>query len=566
MITKTQDGLLIESATTIVELKQARITSIRDANSGEEFLNLDAKAVPPGFDLIHQTGKVSELGVHPLASRVEYTLLSSTIAEMVLKDWECDVSMRIAIDDETGDILLEPSAWTMQGGVAGLGLNIGEIRRDLDLVAPFQQGFKGSLSHPEVQGKRATWPDMWEAAILVFSGKQSGFSVMSWDEHYIFKGAFIGHTQNKQAVSFVTYARGPLEMNRCVGNLCWRISAYQGEWQKPFLRYRDWYWKAYKLEQAAKYRPEWLDALTLAVSWCPTNLELLDALARKVDPKKVFLHLPHWRPYGYDQDYPTFTPSAEGKTFIAKAHSLGYHVAPHTNHCQMSPDHPFFFEARDFCTRTPTDIRWGGWSWLPVPGWKSFGPPQSYSTMASNKEWNVLVNTHLAWSPWRRRLTREIATLVQETGIDSVFVDVVHWVHNSDNATLENLSYAEGSLKLARELAELKPRFCISGEGRNEITTQYISVVQFHLYNYAHSLAMAGKDVSWLPDCTQQVSELIFKGLSRGIGYSYGDASIRRMMIDAQLQQGAIPTLIFASDDPVSELESPDSRYILSQI
>jgi hypothetical protein len=332
------------------------------------------------------------------------------------------------------------------------------------------------------------------------------------------------------------------------------------------LRFRQWYWKAYRLDETARFRPEWLDEIKLAVSWCPTSLDLLDALARKIDPAKVFLHLPNWRPFKYDQDYPSFVPSPEGAAFIRKARALGYHVAPHTNHCQMNPDHPLFFSARDFCTRAPGDLRWGGWSWLPVEGWRNFGPPQSYSTMPapSSKDWNVLVNVHLAWSPWRRHLTREIANLIHGVGIDSIFVDVVHWVHNSDNGTLENLSYAEGSLKLAREIAELSSRFCVCGEGRNEITTQFVSMVQFHLYNYAHSLAMAGEDASWIKEVTVPVTELVFKGLSRGIGYHYEHGDNRRLFIDAHLQQGAIPTLIFQTEDPVTELEQDEARYILS--
>jgi hypothetical protein len=186
--------------------------------------------------------------------------------------------------------------------------------------------------------------------------------------------------------------------------------------------------------------------------------------------------------------------------------------------------------------------------------------------MAAVKDWNVLLNAHLAWSPWRRHLTGEIADLIRETGIDSIFVDVSHHVHNSDNAHLENLSYAEGSLKLAREIAELKPGLCVSGEGRSEITTQYISMVQFHLYNYAHSLMMDGKDISWLERCTVPVSALIFDGLSRGIGYSYGRGGDQRLMIDAQLKQGAIPTLILRAEDPVAELEGEVSRYILEHV
>jgi len=566
MIVKTEKGLSIESRTTKIEISEGRLVSIRSAVTGEEFLNRDLQDGVPAFDLYHQVGKISALGVHPLASKFHYTLLTDTIAEIVLEDWEADVSVRISIDEETGDILLEPSAWTMQGGIAGLGMHVAGIRTDLDLIAPFQQGCRARLSHPQVQGRKATWPDRWEVPVAVFAGDAGGFSVQTHDEHFVYKGMNVGHESSPQVATFVTYARGPLEQNRCVGNVCWRIAAYEGDWQAPFLQYRDWYWKAYNLEAAAALRPEWLDKITLAVSWCPTNLDLLDALATKANPDNVFLHLPHWRAHKYDQDYPTFAPSSEGRAFIQKARAMGYHVAPHTNHCQMSPDHPFFDVARDFCTRSPTDIRWGGWSWLPVEGWRNAGPPQSYSTMASVKDWNVLVNAHLAWSPWRRHLTREIADLVRETGIDSVFVDVVHWVHNSDNATLENLSYAEGSLKLAREIVELAPGFCVSGEGRNEITTQYVSMVQFHVVSYAHSLLMKGEDVSWLDDVTVPVSELIFGGLSRGIGYSYGVGGDQRTMIDAQLQQGAIPTLILRSDDPIAQLDGEVSKYILAHV
>ena len=565
MIKLTEKGILIESRTTRAEFSGIRLVSLQDALSGEEFLDRAAGEKVPGFQLLHQNGGIDRLGEHAQASKVYFKLLTETIAEIVLEDWECDLSVRVSIDEASGDILLEPSAWTMAGGIAGLEFAVAGVRADLDLIAPFQQGFRGSLSSPQVQGKHSTWPNMWEAGVVSFAGPASGFSVQAWDSLALFKGVNIGHAGCPQTASFVTYANGPLEMNRCAGNLCWRISAYQGEWQKPFLRYADWYWKTYRLDEKASLRPDWLNDLALGVSWCPTQPALLDALARKIDPNKVFLHLPNWRTGEYDQEYPSYKPSPEGRAFILKARAMGFHVAPHTNYCMMSPDHPLFFSARDFCTRSPNDLRWGGWSWMPVKGWASFGPPQSYSNMPTHKAWNVLVEIHLAWSPWRRHITREVAEMIQDTGIDSVFVDVSHYIHNSDNATLENLSYAEGSLKLAQELVELQKGLCVTGEGRNEITNQYQSVAQFHLYNYAHTLDYDGKDVSWVESCTLPVSALIFKGLSRGMGYHYGTGPNRQLFIDTTIKQGAMPTLIFKTPDPVSELENEESRYILER-
>ena len=566
MIQLIEKGIVITSKTTIVEFEGVRLVSLKDAVTGEEFLDRGLADDVPGLDLLRQNRSLAPLGVHPLASRVTYTLLTDRIAEIVLNDWECDVSIRASVDEATGDILLEPSAWTMQGGVAGLGLNVPGIRADLEVVGPFQQGAKAPLAHPQMQGKDAAWPNGWEAGFLVFAGEASGFTVQAWDKDFIYKKVHIGHEKSPQTVGFFTLAHGPLEMNQCVGNLAWRLSAYRGDWTVPVRRYRDWYWRAYRLEEAAALRPDWLDDIRLAVSWCPANLDLLDALAGRIEPRRVFLHLPHWRPHKYDQDYPTYVVSVEGRAFIEKARAMGFHVAPHANACQMSPDHPLFFAARDFCTREPMALRWEGWSWMPVEGWAAFGPPQSYSLMPAHKAWNVLVNVHLAWSPWRRQLTRQVAGLIRELGLDSMFVDVSQWIHNSDNSVLENLTYGQGSLKLIRELADLAPGFCVSGEARNEISTQFLSVVQFHLFNFAHVKAIDGQDVTWVEACTTPVNEALFKGLTRGIGYNYGRGANRRAMIDATLKQGAIPTFIFQTRDPVGELEGEECRYILSRV
>jgi hypothetical protein len=67
-------------------------------------------------------------------------------------------------------------------------------------------------------------------------------------------------------------------------------------------------------------------------------------------------------------------------------------------------------------------------------------------------------------------------------------------------------------------------------------------------------------------DGTLPVGELLFKGLARGIGYNYGQGQNRRFMIDATLKQGAIPTLIFDTPDPVAELNGEESQYIMDQI
>lgn len=573
MITLTEQTLRIESSTTIAVFEGIRLVSLQDKNSGEEFLRRETAAQTAGFELHHHNGKVTTLGVHPLASSVHTFVLSQTVAEIRLNDWEGDMSVRVSIDAANGDILIEPSLWSMAKGIAGIGWVIAGLRQDLQVVAPLQQGMRLPLDHPQIAGKQAPWPSVWEAGFLVFEGSQgaaqerSGFTVQTWDERMMFKGIRIGHAGCAHSAAFLTWAPGPWEQNQAVGNIAWRISAFRGGWKVPVRRYRDWYWKAFRLADAAPLRPAWLDDLRLAISWCPTRPEILDQLATQIDPHKVFIHLPNWRPFIYDQDYPDFRPSPEGAAFLRKAKEMGYHTAPHLNSCQMSPDHPLFFSARDFCTRAPDTLHWGGWTWLPVEGWAANSPPQSYSLMPTQKSWNTLVNVHLAWSPWRRELTRSTAALIAEVGLDSVFVDVSQLIHNSDNAFVEGMSYAQGSLKLIRELSELAPGFCVSGEGRNEISTQFLSVTQFHLFNFAHVHATDGEDVSWLTEATLPVNEELFSGLTRGIGYSYGSGSNRRVMIDASIAQGGIPTLIFERDDDIlAQLAGEECQYVISRV
>ncbi|MFL7808999.1 MAG: hypothetical protein AB8I80_10240, partial [Anaerolineae bacterium] len=180
MIQLTETGLIARSGTTEVAFEGVRLASIRDATTGEAFLDPAPEEGIAGFELLHQSGERSPLGVHPLASEVHYTLLTDRVAEIVLHDWECDLSVRVSVDEGSGDILIEPSAWTMQGGIAGVAIKVAGIREDLAVIAPFQQGVRAPMAHPQLQGKEATWPSGWEAGFVVFAGDASGFTVQTW--------------------------------------------------------------------------------------------------------------------------------------------------------------------------------------------------------------------------------------------------------------------------------------------------------------------------------------------------------------------------------------------------
>ncbi len=65
MIKLSEKGIVIETRTTRAEFVGVRLVSLQDAASGEEFLDRQAGEKVPGFQLLHQDGKVDSPGSTP---------------------------------------------------------------------------------------------------------------------------------------------------------------------------------------------------------------------------------------------------------------------------------------------------------------------------------------------------------------------------------------------------------------------------------------------------------------------------------------------------------------------
>lgn len=563
MITLDGNRLTVTTRTTEMTWHDARLVRIANA-AGQAFLQrADTDGAPP-LELLTQDGSVYPLGANPLHTTA-VRLLSPTVCEIVLADWDAEASLRIRIDEATDEICVEPSCHSIMTGLYALRLNLSGLEESNPLAIPLQQGALLPLSHPLIQGRRHEWPNAWEAGFAALQGEQGGLGIYALDAEHCGKAIQTGHAAVPGFLGLETMARGPLEQVRAIGGLVWRFGCYDGDWRVPVLRYRSWYRKAYHIDEKMALRPGWLEDIRLAVSWCPTDPALLDALAAYLPPDRVFLHVPYWRAEAYDQDYPSFhTPSPQGQAFLSKARAMGFHAAPHCNLTQVSPDHPLFVPGLPFANRGSRSKRLLGWSWLPLPGMSALqGPPQSHAMVAAHKAHNVLVNMHLGWSGWRRVLAWEIAQATGLLDLDAAFVDVAQWLYDGDSATIENLTDTQGGLRLLSELCALRPGLCLSGEGRNEINAQYLSVCQLHLFDMAHTHAIDGRSVAWLPELTLPIAPLLFEGLSRGIGYYY-DAKTpeeRRHLIDATRALGAIPTLILNE----VALDSAEAQAILKE-
>ncbi len=75
--------------------------------------------------------------------------------------------MSVSVESATGDILVEPAAFSSRSGVLACRWNLAGIRPDLQLVAPFFQGVKLPLKNPLIKDSHWDWPFFWEAGLAI---------------------------------------------------------------------------------------------------------------------------------------------------------------------------------------------------------------------------------------------------------------------------------------------------------------------------------------------------------------------------------------------------------------
>ena len=547
-------SLVCEGTSITVQTK--RFTAVFQGPRLARFTTADGRvlleqdgAEPPPLELIDPSDKAVPIGVGENA-QVRVVRLGPAAADMIISDWNGDATMRIEVDEPSGDLCVTPAVACLHGGVSRLRWNLAGIKPGLDLVAPFFQGIRLKFNDPLIARTRWNWPNRWEAALAILQADDAGgFSVCCHDDRFRFKNLYVGHpgTKKTDVLGLETENYAPWHDQQAAGSLTWRLNAHTGDWRVAAEPYRRWLWKTYDLERLKQSQPAWTREVTLAVSWCPCQPELLDALAKRHPPNKTLLHVPHWRDRNYDQDYPRYVASDSGRAFLAKARAMGFHAMPHFNFFGVDPRNPISQVVRPFVYRKLGSTELEGW----VYKGRVLSLPQSGSQLAAHPEANLILYIHPGLSWWRACLREQIAAAVEDLKLDCVFIDQTLHALNIDNCLVENQTTTEGIWRLNRELAAVGGGLTVAGEGRNEISMQGQSFTQAHLF-MSWQETIEGLDRVPCP-----VNSFLFDELCRTTGYTGLDGrdekSALRMRVHAQL--GAIPTVTVHS---AQQIEQPN--------
>lgn len=540
-----ENKIFVDTPTLTAVIDKGFITSLKSRKSGEEFIQKPDVNLFAALQLLYPANETVGIDEKKFGS-IQARQLSPQRAEIVFHSWDGDGVLALSVDAETGDLLVEPSAYSSRPGVRACRWSLMGLNPDLHLVAPIFQGISMKLDDPLIRNTRWDWPTWWEAGLAIFQSWEGGFWVHTRDDRYRYKALKIGTDAVTNVIGLDSEAYGPIDANLSAGGLCWRINVYQGDWRVPAGQYRAWYWRAYHLETEERRRQPWIHDLRFAVSWCPGDVGILDALARKVPPQKVLLHFPYWREDEYDENYPRYVASEKGKAFIAKCRAMGFRVMPHCNSIDMDPSHPTYQLIRDFQYRNLEKKQLLGWSWYKGRG---IGVPESNGNRTGNRDKKVMVKVHPGLGMWRSILGENILGAVRDLSLESVFIDVTLHSANLFNCFTEGMTSSEGMKKLIEHVATLGDGLAVGGEGLNEITAQGLSFGQAHLFNgwleVVEGLERAG-------GC--DLNNVLFGKLCRTFGYSglSGRNKNEELRMQVHLDHGAIPTVTIRSAEDIT--------------
>ena len=546
MLRVQDQRISVETSTLTAVIEKGFLTSLKSRATGEEFLRPFDVSQGPALQLLYRGGETVPVDESRFG-RITCRQLSDERAEVIFHAWEGDGVIAVSVDAETGDLILEPSAYSSRPGVRACRWTLKGLRPDLELVAPFFQGVKLKLEDPLIKDSRWDWPFSWEAGLAILQGPGSGCWVHTQDDRYRYKALQVGAEADAQSLGFDSEAYGPIDDNLGAGGLAWRINVYQGDWRVPAARYRDWLWQTYQLQDQERRRSEWMHQIKMAVSWCPGEIAVLEALARKVEPDRVLLHFPNWRSDEYDENYPAYVASESGQQFIARAQAMGFHIMPHFNSVDMDPSHPAYTQVRDFQYRDLESKRLQGWSWYQGGG---IGIPESNEARLHHRDKKLMVKIHPGLAMWRALLGENILQAAQDLKLECAFIDVTLCSWNLHNCLVEGMTPTEGMKRLIDHVAGLGEGLVVGGEGLNEITMQGLSFAQAHLFQ---SWQQSAEGLGRTGGCS--LNDFLFGKLCRTIGYSglSGSTPEEELRMRIHEEHGAIPTITIESAEEITD-------------
>ena len=453
------NNIFVETDAYEIQFSDGVITQLYNKLTGEAYtLPLGIGGVPTGIS--GRSGLLRRNGGSiwtDQATLIESRKVAPLKAEIIFRQGQNEIRQFIAVDENTGDLLIEQNGISDTAGVYGIQWGCGNLDiRNLDLILPARGGQIIDAEYPVPYTSfkyPGVWKDgSWEAQLAILQGQSGGFYVHSTDETFQFKVLHFEKDIESFALGFETQNQAPFDALTSAKSVTWRLNTYAGDWRVPAKHYRDWMERTFKPWRLDEM-PTWVQEIGLVV--IPIELldtSWLDKLAEQIDPTKTLLYVVTWRRDGHDQNYPDYTPKPELERFVKSAHGHGFRVMLHTNLVGVSPYHPLYAGFQKSQFRDPWSGNLIGWKW------EQTEDPQRHA-------WINLAN-----SAFREFFVQQLKQIWEEHRVDAFHLDISHAMVNDANGLIEGLNAGQGNVLMHKELAEAMPGVVFSGEFLHEVT------------------------------------------------------------------------------------------------
>ena len=447
------NSVFVETDAYEVQFSDGVITQIHNKLTGEAYtLPLGVGGVSTGIS--GRSGLLWRSGGSvwtDQATLTEARKVAPLKAEIVFRQGQNEILLFIAVDENTGDLLIEQEGVSDTAGVYGIQWGCGNLDvKNLDLILPAEGGQVVDATSP-VTSRSFNYPGSWEVQLAILQGEQGGFFVRGADATFQFKTLHYERYIDSFALGFETQNQAPFDALTSVQSVTWRLNTYTGDWRVPARQYRDWMERTFKPWRLDEM-PTWVQDIGLVVIYFGLDVGILDRLAEQVDPTKTLLYVGGWRKDSYDENYPNYTAKPEFGGFVKKAHQHGFRVMPHVNLVGVSTYHPLYAELQKFQFRDPWNGNLYGWRW------EQTDAPYRHAFI------------NLANSTFRKILVQQLKNVWEKYKVDAFHLDVSHWVTNDANGLIEGVNAGQGNVLMHRELAEAMPGVVFSGEHLHEVT------------------------------------------------------------------------------------------------
>ena len=114
---QVREGILyIDTPTQTAVMEKGVLTSLKSKQTGEVFIQGVDLASCPALQLIYQGDEKISVDESKFGT-IETHALSHHHAEVVFHSWDADGVLNVSVEPQSGDILVEPAAYSSRGGV-----------------------------------------------------------------------------------------------------------------------------------------------------------------------------------------------------------------------------------------------------------------------------------------------------------------------------------------------------------------------------------------------------------------------------------------------------------------